>query len=130
MSLCTAKTIPEKGRAQEKARGFTIIELLIVITVVAVLASVAVLNFVSYRKRAFNISAEGDARNAFIATQAYFNDCPDDTISSITALFPYGFLQTTDVSVSVGGNQSSLEITTYHNSGDRTYFVNGEGGIH
>jgi len=130
MSLCTEKTIPEKGRAQEKAAGFTIVELLIVITVVAVLASVAVLNFVSYRKRAFNISAEGDARNAFIATQAYFNDCPDDTIASIAALFPYGFLQTTDVSDSVGGNQSSLEITTYHASGDRTYFVNSEGGIH
>ena len=129
MFLLKEKTIAAKEGPPGKAAGFTLIELLIVITVVAVLASVAILNFVSYRKRAFNISARGDARNAFIATQAYFNDRPDDTISSLSALFPYGFLQTPDVSVSVGGNQSSLEITTYHTSGDKTFFVDHEGGI-
>jgi prepilin-type N-terminal cleavage/methylation domain-containing protein len=109
--------------------GFTIIELLIVIMVISVLASIAIVNFISYRKRSFNISARGDARNAFIATQAYYNDHPDDDVSSIAALSPYGFLQTINVNVSVGGTQSTLSITTYHISGDRTFMVNSEGGI-
>ena len=118
-----------KPKIESAGAGFTLVELLIVITVVAVLSSIAVLNFISYRKRAYNISAEGDARNAYIATQAYFNDHPDDAISSRAELFPYGFLQTDDVNVWVGGSQSTLSVRTNHTLGNRTYVVDSEGRI-
>jgi len=114
---------------RESAAGFTLVELLIVITVIAVLSSIAVLNLISYRKRAYNISAEGDARNAYIATQAYFNDHPDDAISSTAQLFLYGFLQTDNVNVWVGGSQGTLSVRTNHTSGDRTYAIDSEGRI-
>jgi type IV pilus assembly protein PilA len=129
MPILTEQNNRVKNPKKESTAGFTLVELLIVITVIAVLSSIAVLNFISYRKRAYNISAEGDARNAYIATQAYFNDHPDDAISSRAELFPYGFLQTDDVNVWVGGSQSTLSVRTNHTAGDRTYAVDSEGRI-
>jgi prepilin-type N-terminal cleavage/methylation domain-containing protein len=129
MPILTEQNNRARNPKKESAAGFTLVELLIVITVIAVLSSIAALNFISYRKRACNISAEGDARNAYIATQAYFNDHPDDAVSSRAELFPYGFLQTDDVNVWVGGSQSTLSVRTNHTSGDRTYAVDSEGRI-
>jgi type IV pilus assembly protein PilA len=102
---------------------------MIVIAVIGVLAAVAIPNFISYRKRAYNNSAYADAKNSWVAAQAYFCDYPEDSLCSVVPLNTYGFRQTSAVTLTVGGTQSSLIITAFHASGDRTYTVYSEGAI-
>lgn len=100
---------------------------MIVIAVIGVLAAVAIPNFISYRKRAYNNSAHADAKNGWAAAQAYFCDYPEAALSSLVPLTAYGFRQTSAVTVTVGGSQSSLIMSAFHGSGDRTYTVYSEG---
>lgn len=103
---------------------------MIVIAILGILAVIGIPNFVSYRKRAYNSSAEGDAKNAYVAAYAYFNDYPTGSISSAAILNNNGFRQTAAVNVAASGNQSTLVITAYHSSGDKTFTVDNEGAIH
>ena len=55
-------------------KGFTLIELMIVIAIIGILAAIAIPQFSAYRKRSYNSAAQSDLRNATTAQEAYFVD--------------------------------------------------------
>jgi type IV pilus assembly protein PilA len=60
------------NRRDEK--GFTLIELMIVIAIIGILAAIAIPQFSAYRNRAYNAAALSDLKNAITAQEAYFVD--------------------------------------------------------
>jgi len=116
--------VSEKG----DNKGFTLIELMIVIAIIGILAAIAVPMFDSYRKKGYNSGAVWDIKNAASAQEAYYVDFRTYT-SSLSRLNGYGLSSTEDVTLSVSGNNEAYTLVSYHGKGDKTYTLTGPGGV-
>jgi len=81
-------------------RGFTLIELLVVVSIVAILASIAIPQFVTYRSRAFESAAKLNVRDALIAEQSYYLQHGSYT-DLVVDLEKQGFRSTEGVTLSI-----------------------------
>lgn len=57
---------------KQNEKGFTLIELMIVIAIIGILAAIAIPNFIAYRDKAFCSGAESDANNIAAAISDYY----------------------------------------------------------
>jgi prepilin-type N-terminal cleavage/methylation domain-containing protein len=88
------------------SKGFTLIELMIVIAIIGVLAAIAIPNFIAYRNKSYCNSAESDANNVAASISDYFAIPEHTTLDTAANQTQYlGFTLTNK------GGQNSVTIT-------------------
>jgi len=92
-------------------KGFTLIELMIVIAIIGILAAIAIPQFNVYRAKGYNAVSKSDLKNAYTAAQAYFTDNQGATFNE-AALTASGFRSTPGVVLTItAGTQDTLALT-------------------
>lgn len=71
---------------QSNDQGFTLIELMVVVLIIAILLAIAIPTFLGARERAQDRSAQSNIRNAYTAAKAVFSDREDYRDATATAL--------------------------------------------
>lgn len=118
------------------SKGFTLIELMIVVAIIGILAAIAIPQFSSYRVRAYNSAAISDLKSFQTALEVYYNDndeypaSVDTTTDTIKTTVTEGEATTTLVNLSKnvqikydGTDTQAYKAFSKHKAGDKTYIV-------
>ena len=71
---------------RENEEGFTLIELMVVVLIIAILLAIAIPTFLGARNRANDRAAQASLRNALTAAKVVFTDAQDYTKATIAKL--------------------------------------------
>src|SRR5438067_11824018 len=82
----------EKLRARRQSEeGFTLIELMVVVLIIAILLAIAIPTFLGARQKAQDRAAQSDLRNALTAEKTFYvdNQTYSDVAASVNAIEPH-----------------------------------------
>jgi prepilin-type N-terminal cleavage/methylation domain len=116
----------------KERKGFTLIELMIVVAIIGILAAIAIPQFNAYRIRGYNASAVSGLKNAATSMEAYYgeNDAylPSQTLSAASNLTGWTPDSSVTIAITVPAAGTSWTGTAYHAKGDKTWTWNSANG--
>jgi type IV pilus assembly protein PilA len=108
-----------------KDDGFTLIELMVVVLIIAVLVAIAIPSFLGFRARAQDRAAQSDIRNVLLSEKAYWTDNGEftETEADLKGYEPSIVISTDPAAgvtadESVSGNTNVVCLTRESASGD------------
>ncbi len=132
---------------KKEEKGFTLIELMIVIAIIGILAAIAIPQFSAYRAKAFNAAALSDVHTARLSEEALFTDYQKYGGSSLSTTGssagvkvtsaakayvatttpdqsePIGLSKNVELQAVTDGTGAYATITAQHTKGDKSYVV-------
>lgn len=113
-------------------RGFTLIELMIVVVIIGILAAIAVPQFFNIKTKSFDAEAKADIRNVIATQDVYFADqqayvsaaVPTSGRVDLDGDGKSDFQASGGVTVAVTAYTDGVQITAQHNSSPHTWCVN------
>ncbi len=109
-----------KLRRKRDQKGFTMVELMIVIAIIGIMAAIAIPNFMRYKKNAEDVAALSAARNAYTAALSYLADNASQEWSGLSfARLQEGGFRDTDTEVTIVMANTWIRATP---AGGRHYY--------
>ena len=103
-------------------RGFTLLELIVVIAVLGILVAISMQQFSLFRSRATDTAMRSDLKNAALAMESYYGEFLDYPIS-VSALQLVGYRKTNGVTLTINvTSQSSFTLTAAMPNGTQPSF--------
>jgi len=115
------------SKMRKGEKGFTLIELMIVVAIIGILAAIAIPQFASYRQRAQDSAAKSALKNLATAQENYYAEY--NTYASGLATLSAWFQPESTLSVSLlSADTDSWSATAKHTSSANTFTYNSSAG--
>ena len=119
------------SKMRKGQKGFTLIELMIVVAIIGILAAIAIPQFQNYRKRGYDSAAQQFLKNMTTAQEAYFSKF-EEYCSTQAALEGAGLVMDTKVDtwhVTLANTAQTYTATATSSKGSgKTYSASSAGG--
>ena len=112
-------------KMKKNEKGFTLIELIIIVAVIGVLATIAITQFSKYRERGYDTISISLLREAALKQEAYYVDnlayAPEDILETLLAI-------PENVDLDVALIDEGYSMSAKHDSSRNRYEILGPGG--
>jgi type IV pilus assembly protein PilA len=111
-------------------KGFTLIELLVVMIIIGILASIALMQLLSFLGGGYSATLQSDLRSVYTASIQFHLDYPNDAVTE-DELKEYGYTPSDEyVKLTVvDGSEATLQITASHSGTPIVYEVDHAGRV-
>ena len=117
--------MPFTATNTQPCAAFSLIELLVVMTIIGILTAIAVPQYNDYKKRAFDLRAQIDLQNVATAEEAYFMDnekyvpCSQDSCAELPGIKSLS----KDVELTIEASDTQFTGRSTHPKGSGRVFI-------